>query len=94
MAGVAFGYEPVIAPTIMGAVPASIIEAQRDESEKAAKEAVARFDEAARRDGLSARVPCSESRLAGAASGSRQSRGASTSRSSARPSRTRPRPRG
>ena len=37
VAGIAFSYEPVIPPTIMGTVPASFIESQRDENEKAAE---------------------------------------------------------
>jgi nucleotide-binding universal stress UspA family protein len=53
VAGVAFAYEPVIPPTIMGTVPASFIEDQRTENEKAAADARARFDEAARRAGVS-----------------------------------------
>ena len=53
VAGVAFAYEPVIPPTVMGTIPASLIEGQRTENEKAAADARARFDEAARRAGLS-----------------------------------------
>jgi len=52
-AGVAFAYEPVIPPTIMGTIPASLIEGQRAENEKAAADARAKFDEAARRAGVS-----------------------------------------
>jgi nucleotide-binding universal stress UspA family protein len=52
-AGVAFAYEPVIPPTLMGTVPASFIEDQQAENEKAAADARARFDEAARRAGVS-----------------------------------------
>src|SRR5947208_9589307 len=52
-AAVAFSYEPVIPPTIMGGVPASFIEAQRDENDKAAADAIARFDAAATREGIS-----------------------------------------
>jgi nucleotide-binding universal stress UspA family protein len=52
-AGVAFAYEPVIPPTIMGSVPISLIEGQRAENEEAAANARARFDEAARRAGVS-----------------------------------------
>jgi len=53
VAGVAFAYEAVILPTIMGTIPASLIEGQRAENEKAAADARARFDEAARRAGVS-----------------------------------------
>ncbi|MEA2879579.1 MAG: hypothetical protein QOF14_4775 [Hyphomicrobiales bacterium] len=52
-AGVAFAYEAVIPPTIMGTIPASFIEDQRTENEAAAATARARFDEAARRAGVS-----------------------------------------
>jgi len=53
VSGVAFSYEPVIPPTIMGSIPASLIETQRAENEKAASDARAKFDEAARRAGVS-----------------------------------------
>ena len=39
-AGVAFSYEPVIPPTIMGGIPASLIESQRAENDKAANDAL------------------------------------------------------
>jgi nucleotide-binding universal stress UspA family protein len=61
IAGIAFAYEPVLPPTIMGGIPANYIESQRADSEKAAGEAVARYEEKARRAGLSA-----ESRVMGA----------------------------
>jgi len=61
IAGIAFAYEPVLPPTIMGGIPANYIDAQRAETEKAAGEAVARYEERARRAGLSA-----ESRVMGA----------------------------
>jgi nucleotide-binding universal stress UspA family protein len=53
VSAVAFSYEPVIPPTIMGSIPASLIESQRAENDKAASEAHAKFDEAARRAGVS-----------------------------------------
>jgi nucleotide-binding universal stress UspA family protein len=53
-AAVAFAYEAVVPPTIMGGIPASFIEAQRAESGKAAGAAITRFEEAARRAGVSA----------------------------------------
>jgi nucleotide-binding universal stress UspA family protein len=58
---VAFSYEPVIPPTVMGGIPASFIESQRADSEKAATGALARFDAAAKR----ARVSF-DSRIVGA----------------------------
>jgi hypothetical protein len=49
LAAIAFAYEPVVPPTIMGGIPASFIDSQRAESEKAAAQAVARFTEVANR---------------------------------------------
>jgi len=54
VSAVVFSYDPVIPPTIMGSVPASLIDAQRAENDKAATNAQAKFDEAARRAGVSA----------------------------------------
>ena len=54
VAGVAFAYEPVIPGAVMGGIPPEFIEAQRTESDKTAKDAVARFEAAAKRAGLSA----------------------------------------
>jgi nucleotide-binding universal stress UspA family protein len=51
---VAFAYEAALPPSIMGGIPASFIEVQRAESEKAARASIARFEEAARRAGVSA----------------------------------------
>ncbi len=65
--GVAFAYEPVIPPTIMGSIPASLIESQRTENEKAATDARARFDEAARRAGVSSESISVWASLAGSA---------------------------
>jgi nucleotide-binding universal stress UspA family protein len=42
--GVAFRYEPVIAPTVMGGLPPEVIEDQIAESEQSARAAVARFE--------------------------------------------------
>src|SRR5712691_10397376 len=53
VAGTAFAYEPAIPGTVMGPLPAELIEASRAESRKAAKDAVARFDQAAGRAGVS-----------------------------------------
>lgn len=58
LAGVAFAYEPVIPPMLMGGVSVDFIDAQRAQNEKTAKAAIARFDAATKREGLSA-----ESRL-------------------------------
>jgi len=53
LSAVAFSYEPVIPPTIMGSIPASLIEAQRAENDKAASDAQAKFDADAARAGVS-----------------------------------------
>jgi len=52
-AGIAFSYDPVIPATVMGGVPASLIEEQRAENEKAARDATAKFEDAAKRAGIS-----------------------------------------
>ena len=52
-AAVAFSYEPVIPATIMGGIPASLIEQQRTDNEKAARDAVNKFEAAAKREGIS-----------------------------------------
>ena len=67
VAGVAFSYEPVIPPTIMGTVPVSFIESQRAESDKAADDAIARFNDATRRAGVSSDARALSASLAGSA---------------------------
>lgn len=67
IAGIAFAYEPALPPTIMGGIPANFIDAQRAEAEKAASEAVSRYEEKARRAGLSAESRVMGASLAGAA---------------------------
>src|ERR1700693_3340809 len=51
--GVAFSYEPIIPGAVMGGIPPEFIESQRRESEKKAQDAVARFEQAAKRAGVS-----------------------------------------
>jgi nucleotide-binding universal stress UspA family protein len=58
VAAIAFAHDPVVPATLMGGVPADFIESQRAEAENAASAAIARFEETARRAGVSA-----ESRL-------------------------------
>ena len=67
VSGIAFNYEPVIPPTIMGTVPVSFIESQRDENEKTASDAIARFNEGARRAGVSSDARALSASLAGSA---------------------------
>ena len=74
VAGVVFSYDPVIPPTVMGGIPASYIDQQRAENDKAATDAIKRFDEAARRAGVSF-----ESRaIGGSVAGAAESFGATT----------------
>jgi nucleotide-binding universal stress UspA family protein len=53
MTGVAFAYDPVIAPSVMGGIPSDWIDAQRAEAEKSAKAVAMRFEEAAKRKQVS-----------------------------------------
>lgn len=51
--GVAFVYDPIIPGAVMGGIPPQFIESQRIDSEKAARTAVARFEQAAKRASVS-----------------------------------------
>jgi nucleotide-binding universal stress UspA family protein len=65
--GIAFAYEPIVPPSAMAAMPPEILESQRAEGESAANDAIARFEESARRAGLSAQSRMIPTSLAGAA---------------------------
>jgi nucleotide-binding universal stress UspA family protein len=67
VAGVAFSYEPVIPGAVMGSIPPEFIETQRTEADKKAKDAVARFEAAAKRSGLSAESRIVSASVSGAA---------------------------
>jgi nucleotide-binding universal stress UspA family protein len=68
VAGVAFIYDPVIPATVMGGgIPVELIESQRAENEKLAGDAVARFENAARRAGVSYESRRTDASAAGAA---------------------------
>ena len=69
LAGVAFALDPLVPPAIgMGdAVPASWIDEQREQVQAAADGAIAVFNEAARREGISAETRRLDASLAGAA---------------------------
>jgi nucleotide-binding universal stress UspA family protein len=54
LTGIAFAYEPIVPPSVMGGVTASLIDAQWSASERAADAAIAAFEAAARRDGIAA----------------------------------------
>ena len=65
--GVAFAYEPVIPGSVMGGIPPEFIEGQRNESENKAKAAIARFESAAKRAGISFETRSLWASIAGAA---------------------------
>jgi len=65
--GVAFIYDPLIPGSIMGGLPPEFVESQRAESEKLAQAAVARFEQAAKRAGISAETRTLNASVAGAA---------------------------
>jgi nucleotide-binding universal stress UspA family protein len=65
--GIAVSYEPVIPGNVMGGIPPEIIESQRSESNKKARAAVSRFEQAAKRAGLSAETRILSTSIAGAA---------------------------
>jgi nucleotide-binding universal stress UspA family protein len=67
IAGVAFAYEPMVAPAIMGGVPADWIDAQRIESNRIAEAAIAGFETTAQRVGVSAEHRVLPATVAGAA---------------------------
>jgi nucleotide-binding universal stress UspA family protein len=56
LSGVAFLYDPILPPVDMGGIPVEVVESIRAQNEKAAKAAVARFNEATRGTALSADV--------------------------------------
>src|SRR4051812_6314408 len=68
LAAVAFSYEPVIPPTIMGGIPASFIDEQpRRERQGCLRRAQARFEAAAKRSGISFGSRIVNASIAGAA---------------------------
>lgn len=65
--GIGLAYEPVIPGSVMGGIPPEFLEAQRAESEKSARAAMARFEEAAKRAGVSYETRLMSSSVSGAA---------------------------
>jgi nucleotide-binding universal stress UspA family protein len=65
--GVAFSYEPIIPGTVMGGIPPEFIDSQRAESDKKAKTAITRFEQAAKRVGISAESRTISTSISGAA---------------------------
>ena len=64
--GLAFAYEPIIPGAVMGGIPPEFLESQRTESDKRANEAVARFEAAAKRAGISAETRTLSASVSGA----------------------------
>lgn len=67
LVGIAVSYEPVIPGTVMGGVPPDVIEGQRVESNKRANATIARFEQAAKRAGISMESRLITTSVAGAA---------------------------
>ncbi len=67
MLAIAFSYEPMIPGTVMGGIPPEIIEGQRTESDKKARAAMARFEQATKRAGISAETRTISASISGAA---------------------------
>jgi hypothetical protein len=65
--GVAVSYEPVIPGNVMGGIPPELIESQRAESNKKARAAIARFEQAAKRAGISMETHVLNTSVSGAA---------------------------
>lgn len=66
LGAIAFAFDPVYPPTVMGGTLPGLIESQRRDAEEAAAVAVARFEEAARRAGISAESRVLSASLPGA----------------------------
>jgi nucleotide-binding universal stress UspA family protein len=64
--GVGFIYEPVIPGSLLGNIPTDLIEAQRQENTRAAREAITRFESAAGAAGVSAETRTLDASVAGA----------------------------
>ncbi len=67
VAGIAFLYEPVIPDGTLGGIPVDLIELQREENSKAAKDAVSRFEAGAKKAGVSAETRILDATFGGAA---------------------------
>ena len=65
--GVGLAYEPVIPGSVMGGIPPEFLESQRAESESSARKAMARFEAAAKRAGVSYETRLVSSSVSGAA---------------------------
>ena len=65
--GISFLYEPVIPDGTLGGVPIDLIELQREENSKAAKDAVGRFEAAVKQAGISGETRILDATFGGAA---------------------------
>ncbi|HZD88483.1 MAG TPA: universal stress protein, partial [Pseudolabrys sp.] len=65
--GVALAYEPVIPGSVMGGIPPEFLETQRTESERSARKAMSRFEDAAKRAGVAYETRLMSSSVSGAA---------------------------
>jgi nucleotide-binding universal stress UspA family protein len=65
--GISFLYEPVIPDGTLGGVPIDLIELQREENSKAAKDAVGRFEAAVKQAGVSAETRILDATFGGGA---------------------------
>jgi len=66
LVGVAVAYDPVVPGTVIGAIPPEVMEAQRADAEKNARAAVARFEKAADRAGVTVETHVINATVAGA----------------------------
>lgn len=66
--GVAFAYDPVIPGSVMGGIPPEFLETQRAEADTKAGAAIARFEQAASRAGISYETRLLNTSISGAAS--------------------------
>src|SRR5215468_9038060 len=67
IAGVSFLYEPVIPDGTLGGIPVDLIELQREENSKTAKDAVSRFEAGAKKAGVAAETRILDATFGGAA---------------------------
>ena len=74
IAATAFAFDPVVTPAVLDGLSSTWVDVQREESRAAAKAAIARFEAAAERDGLSFEHRLFETSLGDAISPVRQDR--------------------
>jgi nucleotide-binding universal stress UspA family protein len=65
--GVAFVYDPIIPGTVMGGIPPEFIESQQREAKKKAGDAIARFEQTAKRVGIAYETSSVSASIGGAA---------------------------